>query len=67
MKLIVEITKALRAQQYVTTYYYGKATIAYVINNILKNSDSDCRLIKLMKLKMKKNLHDHYAVLYLIC
>ena len=32
-----------------------------LLNKILKNSDSDSRLTKMMKLKMKENLHDRYT------
>jgi len=57
MKPIVEITKAPGAQQYVTI----SMAKPLLLNSILKNTDSDCRLIKMMKLKMKENLYDHYT------
>ena len=34
--------------------------VSQLLNSILRNSDSDCKLIKMMKLKMKENLHGRY-------
>ena len=59
MKPIVEITEALGAQQYVTISML-RPLLHKLLNSILRNSDSDCRLIKMMKLKMKENLHGRY-------
>ena len=60
MKSIVEITEALGAQKYVTISMV-RPLLHKLLNNILKNSDSDSRLTKMMKLKMKENLHDRYT------
>ena len=60
MKPIVEITEALGAQKYVTISMV-RPLLHKLLNNILKNSDSDSRLTKMMKLRMKENLHDRYT------
>ena len=63
MKPVVEITEALGAQKYNITISMIRPLLHKLLNNILKNSDSDCfcRLTKMMKLRMKENLHDHYT------
>ena len=60
MKPIVEITEALGTQKYITTSVI-RPLLHKLLNNILKNSDSDCRFTKMMKLRMKENLHDRYT------
>ena len=60
MKSIVEITEALGVQKYVKISIV-RPLLYKLLNNILKNSDSDSRLTKMMKLRMKENLHDHYT------
>ena len=59
MKPIIEITEALGTQQYVTISML-RPLLHKLLNSIIRNSDSDCRLIKTMKLKMKEYLHGHY-------
>ena len=61
MKPIVEITEALGAQKYNITISMIRPLLHKLLNNILKNTDSDCRLTKMMNLRMKENLHDHYT------
>ena len=56
MKPIVDITEALGAQKYVIISMLGPL-LYKLLNRTLKNCDIDCRLVKMMKLKMKKNLH----------
>ena len=60
MKPIVDITEALGAQKYVTISMLGPL-LYKLLNRTLKNCDIDCRLVKMMKLKMKENLHGHYT------
>jgi len=60
MKPIVEITGALGARKYVTISML-RPLLYKLFNKILKNYDSDCRLVKMMKLKMKENLHGRYS------
>jgi len=60
MKPIVEITEALGACKYVTISMLWPL-LYKLLNKVLKNCDSDCRLVKMMKLKMKEILHDHYT------
>ena len=31
-----------------------------LLNRLLRNCDNDCRLVKMIKLKMKENLHSRY-------
>ena len=59
MKPTVEITGSGR-QRYVTVSMV-RSLLYKLFNNILKNSDSDCRLTKMMKLRMKENLHNRYT------
>ena len=61
MKPIIEITEALGAQKYNITISMIRPLLHKLLNNILKNTDSDCRLTKMMNLRMKENLHDHYT------
>ena len=49
MKPIIEITEALGAQKYITISMI-RPLLHKLLNNILKNSDSDCTLTKMMKL-----------------
>ena len=60
MKPIVDITEALGARKYVTISML-RPLLYKLLNRTLKNCDSDCRLVKMMKLKMKENLHDRYT------
>ena len=60
MEPIVDITEALGAQKYVTISMLGPL-LYKLLNRTLKNCDSDCRLVKMMKLKMKENLHCRYT------
>ena len=60
MKPIVDITEALGAQKYVTISML-RPLLYKLLNRTLKNCDTDCRLVKMMKLKMKENLHDRYT------
>jgi len=57
MKPIVEIAEALGACKYVTISMLRPK----LLYKVLKNCDSDCRLVKIMKLKMKENLYDRYT------
>ena len=61
MKPIVEITEALGAQKYNITISMIRPLLHKLLNNILNNTDSDCRLTKMMNLRMKENLHDYYT------
>lgn len=60
MKPIVDITEALGAWKYVTISML-RPLLYKLLNVTLKNCDNDCRLVKMMKLKMKENLHDRYT------
>ena len=60
MKPIVGITEALGAQKYVTISML-EPLLYKLLNRTLKNCDIDCRLVKMMKLKMKENLHGRYT------
>ena len=60
MKSIFEITEALGAQKYVTISMV-RPLLHKLLSNIVKNSDSDSRLTKMMNLKMKENFRDRYT------